>query len=39
MGAVQHMVDTLNAGRKFRPFLATMLMGWLNERGKIQFEW
>jgi hypothetical protein len=39
MGAVQHMVDTLNAGRKFRPFLATMLMGWLNEQGKIQFEW
>ncbi|KAJ7342928.1 hypothetical protein DFH08DRAFT_811261 [Mycena albidolilacea] len=39
MGAVQHMVDTLNAGRKFRPFLATMLMGWLNEQGEIQFEW
>ncbi|KAJ7810692.1 hypothetical protein B0H14DRAFT_2607109 [Mycena olivaceomarginata] len=38
MGAVQHMVDTLNAGRKFRPFLATMLMGWVNERGEIQFE-
>ncbi|KAJ7829737.1 hypothetical protein B0H14DRAFT_3465406 [Mycena olivaceomarginata] len=39
MGAVQHMVNTLNAGRKFHPFLATMLMGWLNERGEIQFEW
>ncbi|KAJ7895873.1 hypothetical protein B0H14DRAFT_2558346 [Mycena olivaceomarginata] len=39
MGAVQHMVDTLNAGGKFCPFLATMLMDWLNEQGEIQFEW
>ncbi|KAJ7847134.1 hypothetical protein B0H14DRAFT_3453984 [Mycena olivaceomarginata] len=39
IGAVQHMVDTLNASRKFRPFLVTMLMGWVNERGEIQFEW
>ncbi|KAJ7812258.1 hypothetical protein B0H14DRAFT_2605892 [Mycena olivaceomarginata] len=39
MGAVQHMADTLNAGHKFCPFLATMLMGWVNERGEIQFEW
>ncbi|KAJ7717435.1 hypothetical protein B0H14DRAFT_3521962 [Mycena olivaceomarginata] len=39
MGMVKHMVNTLNAGRKFHPFLATMLMGWLNEWGEIQFEW
>ncbi|KAJ6472975.1 hypothetical protein DFH09DRAFT_1343682 [Mycena vulgaris] len=38
-GAVHHMVDTLNASGKFRPFLATMLMGWLDEQGEIQFEW
>ncbi|KAJ6525512.1 hypothetical protein DFH09DRAFT_1328874 [Mycena vulgaris] len=38
-GAVHHMVDTLNASGKFRPFLTTMLMGWLDEQGEIQFEW
>ncbi|KAJ6576930.1 hypothetical protein DFH09DRAFT_1077885 [Mycena vulgaris] len=38
-GAVHHMVDTLNASGKFRPFLATMLMGWLDEQGEIQFGW
>ncbi|KAJ7023083.1 hypothetical protein C8F04DRAFT_1193744 [Mycena alexandri] len=38
-GAVQHMVETLNSGGKFRPFLATMLMGWLDERHELQLEW
>ncbi|KAJ7737516.1 hypothetical protein B0H16DRAFT_1730298 [Mycena metata] len=38
-GAVQHMVETLNSGGKFRPFLATMLMGWLDEHNDLQLEW
>ncbi|KAJ7232606.1 hypothetical protein B0H12DRAFT_1261413 [Mycena haematopus] len=35
----QHMVKTLNTSRKFRPFVATMLIGWLSEEGRVQFEW
>jgi len=33
------MVDSLHGSRKFRPFVATMLMAWLNEDGQMQFEW
>jgi hypothetical protein len=33
------MVTTLNASGKFRPFVATMVMGWLDERGKVELEW
>ncbi|KAJ7124676.1 hypothetical protein C8R43DRAFT_958733 [Mycena crocata] len=35
----KHMVDSLHASGKFRPFVATMLMGWLGEDGKVHFEW
>ncbi|KAJ7202012.1 hypothetical protein GGX14DRAFT_399589, partial [Mycena pura] len=35
----EQMVDNLHASRKFRPFVATMMMGWLNEDGKVIFEW
>ncbi|KAJ6511259.1 hypothetical protein DFH09DRAFT_1100481 [Mycena vulgaris] len=35
----KHMVDTLLASNKFRPFVATMVMGWLNEDGQVQLEW
>ncbi|KAJ7507412.1 hypothetical protein B0H11DRAFT_2218260 [Mycena galericulata] len=35
----EQMVDNLHASRKFRPFVATMVMGWLNESGKVIFEW
>ncbi|KAJ6552463.1 hypothetical protein DFH09DRAFT_1497302 [Mycena vulgaris] len=34
----QHMVSSLHASGKFRPFVATMLMAWLNEEGRMQFE-
>ncbi|KAJ7101822.1 hypothetical protein C8R43DRAFT_1141169 [Mycena crocata] len=34
----RQMVDTLHASRKFRPFVATMLMGWLNKDDKVNFE-
>ncbi|KAJ6563367.1 hypothetical protein DFH09DRAFT_1082421 [Mycena vulgaris] len=30
------MVSNLHASRKFRPFVATMLMGWLNEDGQTE---
>ncbi|KAJ7189341.1 hypothetical protein GGX14DRAFT_408890, partial [Mycena pura] len=30
----EQMVGNLHASRKFRPFVATMMMGWLNESGK-----
>ncbi|KAJ7726861.1 hypothetical protein B0H14DRAFT_2641015 [Mycena olivaceomarginata] len=33
------MVGNLHDSRKFRPFIATMLMGWLDEDGHVQFEW
>ncbi|KAJ7622880.1 hypothetical protein B0H17DRAFT_1151545 [Mycena rosella] len=35
----KHMVDRLHASRKFRPFVATMLMAWLSEEGQVHFEW
>ncbi|KAJ6550624.1 hypothetical protein DFH09DRAFT_1086570 [Mycena vulgaris] len=35
----KHMVNTLHASNKFRPFVATMVMGWLNEDGQVQLEW
>ncbi|KAJ7848104.1 hypothetical protein B0H13DRAFT_1906931 [Mycena leptocephala] len=38
-GGFKHMVTTLNASGKFRPFVATMVMGWLDERGKVELEW
>ncbi|KAJ7717505.1 hypothetical protein B0H14DRAFT_3631182 [Mycena olivaceomarginata] len=34
----KHMVNSLHASSKFRPFVATMLMAWLNEEGQMQFE-
>ncbi|KAJ7429430.1 hypothetical protein B0H11DRAFT_2265748 [Mycena galericulata] len=30
----KHMVDTLHTSGKFRPFMATMAMGWLNVDGR-----
>ncbi|KAJ7118163.1 hypothetical protein C8R44DRAFT_878793 [Mycena epipterygia] len=36
-GFVQ-MVDNLHASGKFRPFIATMVMGWLDESGQVIFE-
>ncbi|KAJ6479354.1 hypothetical protein DFH09DRAFT_1341714 [Mycena vulgaris] len=35
----KQMVNNLHASRKFRPFVATMLMGWLSEDGQVQLEW
>jgi hypothetical protein len=35
----QHMVDTLHASHKYRPFVATMLMAWLGDDGQLYFEW
>ncbi|KAJ7725413.1 hypothetical protein DFH07DRAFT_970850, partial [Mycena maculata] len=35
----EHLVNTLHASRRFRPFVATMLVGWLDERGRVQLEW
>ncbi|KAJ7718420.1 hypothetical protein DFH07DRAFT_784953 [Mycena maculata] len=35
----KHMVNSLHARHKFRPFVATMLMAWLSEDGKLHFEW
>ncbi|KAJ7692295.1 hypothetical protein B0H17DRAFT_1133299 [Mycena rosella] len=35
----KHMIDTLHASDNFRPFVATMLMGWLSEEGQVQYEW
>ncbi|KAJ7430065.1 hypothetical protein B0H11DRAFT_1943751 [Mycena galericulata] len=33
----KNMVNSLNASRKFRPFVGTMLMGWLTEEGRLLF--
>ncbi|KAJ6523166.1 hypothetical protein B0H19DRAFT_1085790 [Mycena capillaripes] len=33
------MVDKLHASGKFCPFVATMLMGWVDKEGKLQLEW
>ncbi|KAJ7738673.1 hypothetical protein DFH07DRAFT_778958 [Mycena maculata] len=35
----KHMVNSLHASHKFRPFVATMLMAWLSDDGKLHFEW
>ncbi|KAJ7884562.1 hypothetical protein B0H14DRAFT_2564277 [Mycena olivaceomarginata] len=35
----KNMVGNLHDSRKFCPFIATMLMGWLDEDGHVQFEW
>ncbi|KAJ7201545.1 hypothetical protein GGX14DRAFT_399888 [Mycena pura] len=35
----KNMVENLHDSRKFRPFIAMMLMGWLDEDGHVQFEW
>ncbi|KAJ7926090.1 hypothetical protein B0H13DRAFT_1862601 [Mycena leptocephala] len=35
----KQMVETLHASRKFRPFVATMLMAWVNDEGQLNFEW
>jgi hypothetical protein len=35
----KHMVDSLHASRKFHPFVATMLMGWLSPEGQVHLEW
>ncbi|KAJ7450919.1 hypothetical protein B0H11DRAFT_1927954 [Mycena galericulata] len=35
----EHLVDTLHASHRFRPFVATMLVAWLDERGRVQLEW
>ncbi|KAJ7774183.1 hypothetical protein DFH07DRAFT_767392 [Mycena maculata] len=34
----EQMVDNLHASRRFRPFVATMVMAWLNKDGKVIFE-
>ncbi|KAJ7027125.1 hypothetical protein C8F04DRAFT_1189936 [Mycena alexandri] len=39
LGGFQHLVDTLNTGRKFRPFVANISMAWLDENNKAQLEW
>ncbi|KAJ7872094.1 hypothetical protein B0H13DRAFT_2349601 [Mycena leptocephala] len=35
----RQMVDSLNASGKFRPFVATVLMGWMSTDEKLTFEW
>ncbi|KAJ7076148.1 hypothetical protein B0H15DRAFT_955824 [Mycena belliarum] len=35
----KHMVETLHDSRKFRPFVATMMMAWLDEDGNLKCEW
>ncbi|KAJ7266422.1 hypothetical protein B0H12DRAFT_1068293 [Mycena haematopus] len=35
----QHMVQSVHASGKFRPFVAIMLMAWLGEDGKVELEW
>ncbi|KAJ6599920.1 hypothetical protein DFH09DRAFT_1070607 [Mycena vulgaris] len=35
----KNMVNNLHASRKFRPFVANIVMGWLNEDGQTQLEW
>ncbi|KAJ7032240.1 hypothetical protein C8F04DRAFT_1262203 [Mycena alexandri] len=36
LGGFRHLVDTLNTGRKFRPFVANISMAWLDENNKAQ---
>ncbi|KAJ6582151.1 hypothetical protein B0H19DRAFT_1370271 [Mycena capillaripes] len=35
----KNMVNTLHTSGKFRPFVATMLMVWLGEDGKMYMDW
>ncbi|KAJ6523646.1 hypothetical protein DFH09DRAFT_1096526 [Mycena vulgaris] len=35
----KNMANNLHASRKFRPFVANIVMGWLNEDGQTQLEW
>ncbi|KAJ6587468.1 hypothetical protein DFH09DRAFT_1307698 [Mycena vulgaris] len=35
----KHMFQKLHTSGKFRPFMATMLMGWLDTNGNVQLEW
>ncbi|KAJ7205378.1 hypothetical protein B0H12DRAFT_1080324 [Mycena haematopus] len=35
----KHFVSHLHGSRKFRPFVATMLMGWLGTDDQVHFEW
>ncbi|KAJ7889994.1 hypothetical protein B0H13DRAFT_1887758 [Mycena leptocephala] len=35
----KHMVDSLHASGKFHPFVATMLMGWVDEEAQVHLEW
>ncbi|KAJ7191120.1 hypothetical protein GGX14DRAFT_407428 [Mycena pura] len=37
-GGFKQMVDSLHASRKFCPFVATMLMGWLSDDGNVHFD-
>ncbi|KAJ7224196.1 hypothetical protein GGX14DRAFT_386972 [Mycena pura] len=38
-GGLKHLITKLHGTGKFRPFVATMLMAWVNTDGKIQMEW
>ncbi|KAJ7798829.1 hypothetical protein B0H13DRAFT_2391419 [Mycena leptocephala] len=35
----KHMVDSLHTSGKFRPFVATMLMGWVDPEAQVHLEW
>ncbi|KAJ6552281.1 hypothetical protein DFH09DRAFT_1319326 [Mycena vulgaris] len=35
----KHMFQKLHTSGKFRPFMATMLMGWLDTNRNVQLEW
>ncbi|KAJ7291885.1 hypothetical protein C8J57DRAFT_1492358 [Mycena rebaudengoi] len=34
----KNMVNNLHTSGKFRPFMATMLMAWIDDKGKLNFE-
>jgi hypothetical protein len=38
-GGFQHMVETIHATGKFRPLVATVVMAWVDEHGKLQLDW
>ncbi|KAJ7924685.1 hypothetical protein B0H13DRAFT_2577491 [Mycena leptocephala] len=35
----KNMVDSLHVSGKFRPFVVTMLMGWVDPEGQVHLEW
>ncbi|KAJ7085632.1 hypothetical protein C8R43DRAFT_965198 [Mycena crocata] len=35
----KQMVDTLHSSGKFRPFVATMTMAWIDDEERVHFEW